>query len=46
MANATKTLDFLEKMMGVDTSTYPYDGTQDDLTLVDSILPSPLFPPI
>ena len=41
-----QTLDFLEKIMGVDTTTYPYDGIHDQLNLVESALISPLFPPI
>ena len=41
-----QTLDFLEKIMGVDTSTYPYEGIHDKLNLVESALISPLFPPI
>ena len=40
-----QTLDFLEKIMGVDTSTYPYEGIHDKLNLVESALTSPLFPP-
>ena len=41
-----QTLDFLEKIMGVDTSTYPYEGIHDKLNLVESALISPFFPPI
>ena len=39
-------LDFLEKMMGVDTPTYPHDVIHDTLNLLEEAPFSSLFPPI